>query len=51
MVSHRACFRPDRSKLEETELIPDVLIKETWDDVLQGRDKCWQWVMDHAAGK
>ncbi|MBR1400194.1 MAG: hypothetical protein IJ562_01220 [Prevotella sp.] len=51
MVSHRACFRPDRSKLEEAELMPDVLISETWDDVLQGRDQCWQWVTDHAAGK
>ena len=50
MVSHRACFRPDLKKLGEKELMPDVLITETWDDVLQGRDKCWQWVVEHAAG-
>lgn len=48
MVSHRACFRPDRTKLGELELLPDVLITYSWDDVLRGRDKCWQWVADHA---
>ena len=44
MVSHRTCFRPDRDKLNEKELVPDVLVTSSWNDALSGKDNCWEAV-------
>lgn len=50
-VSHKFFSRPDMTKIQDTELVPDVLIKTSAEDKFSGNDAVWKWVVDHYAIK
>lgn len=45
-ISFRYFERPDKSKCDETELIPDVYIHTSFQNMLDGIDPCWEWIMN-----
>ena len=45
-VSHKIFVRPDVSKKNESAIIPDIPLPETWDDFQNGIDPCWKWVLE-----
>ena len=45
-VSHKVFVRPDTDKCSESSLIPTVHLHSKWEDVLKGKDICWEWVLD-----
>jgi hypothetical protein len=46
-VSHKIFKRPDAEKCNETSLIPDNYISAGWQDVLEGKDIYWEWILEH----
>lgn len=46
-TSHKFIPRPDLSKMRETKLTPDIVIMPTWQQVDEGIDACWAWVLKH----
>ena len=46
-VSHKFFYRADAAKWNETVLVPDVPLPTTWEDIRNGINPCWKWVMEH----
>jgi hypothetical protein len=46
-VSHKIFKRPNTEKCDELSLTPTIYIPDSWSDVLDGRDKCWEWILEH----
>jgi hypothetical protein len=46
-VSHKFFKRPDAEKCDETSLTPAVYIPATWQDILEGKDIHWEWILEH----
>ncbi|MDR0865304.1 MAG: hypothetical protein LBO74_10310 [Candidatus Symbiothrix sp.] len=46
-VSHKYFTRPDTTKCGEDSLSPDVLISPTFEEVQQGIDSCWNWILSN----
>ena len=44
-VSHKIFNRPDINKCNEQSIIPDVLIENSFSDMLDGKDACWDWII------
>lgn len=45
-ISHKIFVRPDASKKNESAIIPDIPLLETWEDFRNGIDPCWKWVLE-----
>ncbi len=46
-ISHKEFNRPNTSKSNEKELIPDVMIDTKLNDLIRGQDMCWAWILDN----
>ncbi|QZE13624.1 hypothetical protein K4L44_13770 [Halosquirtibacter laminarini] len=46
-VSHKIFKRPDASQCNIECLVPDVLLQPTWNDLLEGKDIYWNWVLEN----
>lgn len=46
-VSHKIFYRPDKTKNDNPYLIPDVIIPETLDDLINGKDRCWEYILNN----
>jgi hypothetical protein len=46
-VSHKIFNRPDTERCNESSLIPEIYIPATWQNVLEGKDIYWEWVLEH----
>jgi hypothetical protein len=46
-ISHKYFTRPDISKCGENCLIPDILISPTIEDIINGNDVLWDWIIDN----
>lgn len=46
-VSHAYFMRPDTDACDEKSLIPNIHIQRTWSDYIEGRDACWQWIIEN----
>ncbi|MDR1682789.1 MAG: hypothetical protein LBS25_05310 [Candidatus Symbiothrix sp.] len=44
-VSHKIFYRPDQEKCNAAYLVPAVEIESSWNDVLNGNDKYWEWIL------
>lgn len=44
-VSHKIFSRPDGDKCGESSLTPTVYLANTWEQVLENKDACWEWVL------
>jgi hypothetical protein len=47
-VSHKIFYRPEKENCFETTLTPNVLIESTWESILSGNDKCWNWILENS---
>ena len=45
-ISHKIFNRPDSTKCNETSIIPEINIQTTIEDMLNGNDRCWDWVLE-----
>lgn len=45
-VSHKIFYRADAARRNENVLVPDVPLPVTWEDVRNGVNPCWKWVME-----
>jgi hypothetical protein len=48
-VSYKIFNRANEDKCNEKYLVPNVVIENTNEDVMQGKDKCWNWVIENYA--
>ena len=46
-ISHKLFSRPDTNRCQEESLVPDILLKGKWQDVLNGTDIYWEWITNH----
>lgn len=46
-VSHKIFSRPDGDKCGESSLTPTVYLANTWEQVLENKDACWEWVLNN----
>ncbi|QZE13632.1 hypothetical protein K4L44_13810 [Halosquirtibacter laminarini] len=46
-VSHKIFKRPNISQCNIECLVPDVLLQQTWNDFLEGKDIYWNWVLEN----
>jgi hypothetical protein len=44
-VSHKIFQRPEAEKCNEDSLIPENYIPATWQNVLDGKDIYWEWIL------
>jgi len=44
-VSHKIFNRPDTYKCNESYLLPAVYLSPSWNDVLEGKDIYWEWIL------
>ncbi len=45
-ISHKIFVRPDATRKNESAIIPDILLPETWENFQNGIDPCWRWVLE-----
>lgn len=45
-ISHKIFYRPDTTKCNETSIVPEINIQTTIEDMLNGNDRCWDWVLE-----
>lgn len=43
-VSHKYFSRPDKTRIEEKEIVPNPVIERSWADRVSGNDPCWVWI-------
>jgi hypothetical protein len=48
-ISHKYFTRPDKNKCDENYLAPDVEIQSSWNDLVAGNDKYWEWILENYA--
>lgn len=46
-ISHKIFARPDKSLCNELEIMPNVEIYPTIDEIMLGDDKCWEWILNN----
>jgi C-terminal processing protease CtpA/Prc len=46
-ISHKIFNRPDETKCSETCIIPNVLLEETLENMLQGEDIYWNYILNN----
>jgi hypothetical protein len=46
-ISHKIFNRPDENKCDEESLTPHILIEQHFDDLQNGEDRCWEWILNH----
>lgn len=46
-VSHKIFIRPNSNDCNESILMPDIELSPNWADVLNGKDICWEWILDN----
>jgi hypothetical protein len=46
-VSHKIFYRPDKEKCNLDYIVPQIEIESSWNDVLDGKDKCWNWIIEN----
>lgn len=45
-ISYKSFKRPDSSKCNETSMNPSFQVPHLWNDVLEGNDVYWMWILD-----
>ena len=48
-VSCKIFNRPNADKCNEKYLVPSIVLETTNDDIIQGKDKCWDWIIANYA--
>lgn len=46
-VSHKIFIRPNSNDCNDGVLVPDVLLRSSWEDVVSGKDICWELVLEN----
>ena len=46
-VSHKIFNRPDEKKCNEISIIPKIHIKAKFLDLVNGIDRCWDWILEY----
>ncbi len=46
-ISSKIFTRPDMTKCEEETLSPAIHLRQSWIDILENKDVCWEWVLSH----
>ena len=46
-VSHKYFARPNQKLCSQETIIPDVLINTTFEDIINGNDKVWDWIINN----
>lgn len=46
-VSHKIFIRPNIDKCNEDHIAPTVHLSPDWEDLIKGKDICWEWILDN----
>lgn len=46
-VSHKIFLRPDTAKCNDNSIVPQIKIRTSIEDMLNGNDSCWNWILEN----